>query len=137
MAAAATVYDATARESVAAQTEFELRRAPARLARWRLATLDWLLRQLEELRLSGDGLFSLELRTLIVAFAAAHDPVLFEELADTSASQLNQVHDAVFDAQGRVMIELSELRHTPSGKTSSDCSANRITRTKRWQPDAA
>jgi hypothetical protein len=24
------------------------------------------------------------------------------------------VHDAVFDAQGRVMIELSELRHTPS-----------------------
>jgi hypothetical protein len=49
-----------------------------------------------------------------VSFAAAHDPVLFEELADSSASQLNQVHDAVFDAQGRVMIELSELRHSPS-----------------------
>ncbi|HYS30344.1 MAG TPA: hypothetical protein VEQ12_12720 [Candidatus Limnocylindria bacterium] len=114
MAPAATVYDATALESVAAQTEFELRRAPERLARWRLATLDWLLRQLEELRLSGDGLFPTELRTLIVSFAAAHDPVLLEELADTSASRLNQVHDAVFDAQGRVMSELSELRHTPS-----------------------
>lgn len=114
MAQAVTVYAATALESVEAQTVFELRQAPERLAHWRLATLDWLLRQLEELRLSGDGLFTTELRTLIVAFAAAHDPVLFEELADTSASQLNQVHDAVFDAQGRVMIELSELRHTPS-----------------------
>jgi hypothetical protein len=51
---------------------------------------------------------------LIVTFAAAHDPVLFEELAGTSASHLNQVHDAVVDAQGRVMIELSEIRHTPS-----------------------
>jgi hypothetical protein len=114
MASTATGYAATALESVEAQTVFELRRAPERLAHWRLATLDWLLRQLEELRLSGDGLFPAELRTLIVAFAAAHDPVLFEELADTSASQLNQVHDAVFDAQGRVMIELSEIRHTPS-----------------------
>ncbi len=114
MAQAETVYAVTALESVEAQTVFELRRAPERLAQWRLATLDWLLRQLEELRLSGDGQFSTELRTLIVAFAAAHDPVLFEELADTSAGQLNQVHDAVFDAQGRVMIELSELRHTPS-----------------------
>ncbi|TMD09624.1 MAG: hypothetical protein E6J01_01325 [Chloroflexi bacterium] len=114
MAPAVTVYDATALESVAAQTEFELRRAPERLARWRLATLDWLLRQLEELRLAGDGLFPTELRTLIVSFAAAHDPELLEELADTSASQLNQVHDAVFDAQGRVMVELSELRKTPS-----------------------
>ena len=114
MALAETVYAATALASVEAQTLFELRRAPERLAQWRLATLDWILRQLEELRLSGDGLFSTELRTLIVAFAAAHDPVLFEELADTSAGQLNQVHDALFDAQGRVMIELSELRHTPS-----------------------
>jgi hypothetical protein len=114
MARAETVYAATALESVEAQTVFALRRAPERLAQWRLATFDWLLRQLEEFRLSGDGLFSTELRTLIVSFAAAHDPVLFEELADTSASQLNQVHDAVFDAQGRVMIELSELRHTPS-----------------------
>jgi hypothetical protein len=114
MAPAATVYAATTLESVAAETEIELRRAPERLARWRLATLDWLLRQLEELRLSGDGLFPAELRTLIVSFAAAHDPLLYEELADTLASQLNQVHDAVFDAQGRVMIELSELRHSPS-----------------------
>jgi hypothetical protein len=114
MAQAETVYAATALESVEALTVFELRRAPERLAHWRLATLDWLLRQLEELRLTGDGLFSTELRTLIVAFAAAHDPELFEELAETSAGHLNQVHDAVFDAQGRVMIELSELRHTPS-----------------------
>ncbi len=114
MAAAATVYAATALEFVAAQTEFELGRAPERLALWRLATLDWLLRQLEELRLSGDGLLPVELRTVIRSFAAAHDPVLFDELADTQASQLNQVHDAVFDAQGRVMIQLSELRHTPS-----------------------
>jgi hypothetical protein len=114
MAQADTVYTATALESVEAQTVFELHQAPERLAQWRLATLDWLLRQLEELRLSGDGLFPAELRTLIVSFAAAHDPLLFEELADTLASQLNQVHDAVFDAQGRVMIELSELRHTPS-----------------------
>ena len=114
MAQADTVYTATALESVEAQTVFELHQAPERLAQWRLATLDWLLRQLEELRLSGDGLFSTELRTLIVSFAAAHDPVLFEELADSSASQLNQVHDAVFDAQGRVMMELSELRHSPS-----------------------
>jgi hypothetical protein len=114
MAQADTVYTATALESVEAQTVFELHQAPERLAQWRLATLDWLLRQLEELRLSGGGLFPAELRTLIVSFAAAHDPLLFEELADTLASQLNQVHDAVFDAQGRVMIELSELRHTPS-----------------------
>jgi len=79
MAQAETVYAATALESVEMLTVFELRRAPERLAQWRLATLDWLLQQLEELRLSGDGLFSMDLRTLIVAFAAAHDPVLFED----------------------------------------------------------
>jgi hypothetical protein len=111
---ATTVYAATASEFVAAQTEFELRRAPERLALWRLATLDGLLQQLEDLRLSGDGLLPAELRTAIGSFAMGHDPMLFDDVAGTTAGDLNRVHDAVFDAQGRVMIQLSELRHTPS-----------------------
>lgn len=114
MIAAQATYEATTMEMVAARTESELRRAPRRLALWRLAMLDWVLRQLEEVRLSGDRVLPAELRSRISIFAACYDPVLSEEMAGAAANDLDRLHEAVFDAQGRVMTELSELRRTPS-----------------------
>lgn len=98
---------------IAAATEFELRRGPERLAHWRLGVLDRLLQDMEEIRLTGDGSLPPDMRTQIVAFAERHDPVLSEVLASAPKTDVNCVHDALFDAQGRVMLELSELRHTP------------------------
>lgn len=114
IAAAATLFEATTLEVIAATTEFELRPGPERLAHWRLRVLDRLLQDLEEIRLTGDGSLPDDVRTQIVAFAERHDPALTEALAGTATRHLNGVHDALFDAEGRVMLELSELRHTPS-----------------------
>jgi hypothetical protein len=99
---------------IAATTEFELRRGPERLAYWRLRVLDRLLQDLEEIRLTGDGRLPADVRTQIVAFGQRYDPALTEALACAPTTDLNGVHDALFDAQGRVMRELSALRHTPS-----------------------
>jgi hypothetical protein len=114
IAAAATLFEATTLEVVATTTEFELRRGPVRLAHWRLLALDRLLQELEEIRLSGDGCVPPDVRAQIVTFAERHDPVLSDMVASATNSDLNGVHDALFDAQGRVMVELSELRRTPS-----------------------
>jgi hypothetical protein len=99
---------------VAATTEFELRRGPERLAHWRLLILDRLLQELEEIRLAGDRCLPAEVRAEIAAFAERYDPILSETLSSAASSDLNGVHDALFDAQGRVMLELSALRRTPS-----------------------
>lgn len=107
-------------EIVAARTEFELRRAPARLANWRLSTLDWLLRELEELRLTGFGSVPDGMRARITMYAEGYDPVLARELAEADPNDLARLHDALFDAQGRVMIERSDLRGTPSWRETEE-----------------
>ena len=113
MIGTATVYEATSLETLAEFTAAELRQAPRRIALWRLARLDGLLREIEELRVSGEHTIPDDLRRRIAVFAGWLDPQLAEEMRDTGTADLNRVHDALFDAQERVMSKLSELRRKP------------------------
>jgi len=94
-----------------AAAEAELTHAPVRLAYWRISALDALLARLEELRLAGERGVPEDIRELIVGYAQRHDAELSERLEQ---DDLNAVHDAVFEAQGRVMLELAELRRVPN-----------------------
>ena len=96
-----------------AAAESELTHAPVRLAYWRIAALDTLLDRLEELRLANERLLPEDIREQVVAFAARHDADLADRLGRIDAD-LNAVHDAVFEAQGRVMLQLAELRRVPN-----------------------
>lgn len=109
----ASVYQATSLETAAEFTATELRQAPRRIALWRLGRLDGLLREIEELRVSGEHTIPDDLRWRIAVFAGWQDPQLAEEMRDTGTADLNRVHDALFDAQERVMSNLSELRRKP------------------------
>jgi hypothetical protein len=97
-----------------AAAEAELTHAPVRLAYWRIAALDTLLDRLEELRLANERLLPEDIREQVVAFAARHDAELADRLRRIDAEDLNAVHDAVFEAQGRVMLQLAELRRVPN-----------------------
>jgi len=50
----------------------------------------------------------------VVAYASRHDAELADRIHATTAEDLNAVHDAVFEAQGRVMLHLAELRRVPN-----------------------
>jgi len=97
-----------------AAAEAELTHAPIRLAYWRIAAMDSLLDRLEELRLAGERAVPEDIRALVVAYAARHDAQLADRVQRIDADDLNGVHDAVFEAQGRVMLELAELRRVPN-----------------------
>jgi hypothetical protein len=107
-------YEAAVRAMSQAAAEVEASHAPIRTAYWRLAALDALLGRLEELRLSGDRVLPDELRDLVQAYAERHDAELLRRVLPAHAEDLAPVHDAVFEAQGRVMLQLAELRRVPS-----------------------
>lgn len=107
-------YESAVRAMSLAAAEVEATHAPVRLAYWRMAALDTLLGRLEELRLTGDRVLPNDLRDLIQAYAERHDPELYGRVAGARPEDLNAVHDAVFEAQGRVMLALAELRRVPN-----------------------
>jgi hypothetical protein len=114
MSTQATAYESAVREMTQAAAEAELTHAPVRLAYWRIAAMDTLLDRLEELRLAGERALPDDIRDLVVAYATRHDTELTERLQRIDPADLSGVHDAVFEAQGRVMLQLAELRRVPN-----------------------
>jgi len=110
----ATHYESAVRAMSQAAAEAEATHAPIRRAYWRIAAMDSLLDRLEELRLAGERAVPEDIRDLVVAYAARHDAQLADRVQRIDADDLNGVHDAVFEAQGRVMLELAELRRVPN-----------------------
>jgi len=107
-------YESAVRAMSQAAAEAELTHAPVRLAYWRMTALDTLLDRLEELRLAGERVLPEDIRELVVAYAARQDAELADRIQRIDATDLNAVHDAVFEAQGRVMLQLAELRRVPN-----------------------
>ncbi len=107
-------YEAAVRAMSQAAAEAEAVHAPVRMAYWRMAALDSLLGRLEELRLTGDRQLPDDLLELVQAYANRYDRELLLRVTDAGPDDLNSVHDAVFDAQGRVMLQLAELRRVPN-----------------------
>ena len=107
-------YESAVRAMSQAAAEAELVHAPVRLAYWRITALDTLLDRLEELRLAGERQLPEDIRDLVVGYAARHDAQLADRIQRIDADDLNAVHDAVFEAQGRVMLELAQLRRVPN-----------------------
>ncbi|HEY4844665.1 MAG TPA: hypothetical protein VII89_03125 [Candidatus Dormibacteraeota bacterium] len=107
-------YESAVRAMSQAAAEAELTHAPVRLAYWRMAALDTLLDRLEELRVAGERVLPEDIRELVVVYAGRHDAELVGRLERIDATDLNAVHDAVFEAQGRVMLQLAELRRVPN-----------------------
>jgi hypothetical protein len=114
MSTQAPDYASAVRAMSAAAAEAELTHAPVRLAYWRIAALDTLLDRLEELRLANERLLPEDIREQIAGYATRHDAELADRLRGIDPEDLNAVHDAVFEAQGRVMLQLAELRRVPS-----------------------
>ena len=107
-------YEAAIRAMSEAAATAEATHAPIRLAYWRMAALDTLLARLEELRLAGERQLPEDTLELVVTFAQRHDHELRDRLQEINAEDVNVVHDAVFEAQGRVMLSLAELRRVPN-----------------------
>ena len=107
-------YESAVREMSQAAAEAELTHAPVRLAYSRMAALDTLLARLEELRLAAERTLPDDILELVVAYADRQDAELRDRIQRIDATDLNAVHDAVFEAQGRVMLQLAELRRVPN-----------------------
>ena len=107
-------YEAAVRAMSLAAAEVEASQAPIRCAYREMAALDALLGRLEELRLSGDRGLPEDLRELVLAYAERHDGELLSQVAEAGPEDLNAVHDAVFEAQGKVMLQLARLRQVPN-----------------------
>jgi type VI protein secretion system component VasF len=107
-------YSSAVRAMSQAAAESEQTHAPVRLAYWRIAALDTLLDRLEELRLANERVLPEDIREQVVTYASRHDAELADRLRRIDAEDLNAVHDAVFEAQGRVMLQLAELRRVPN-----------------------
>ena len=100
-----------------AAAEAELTHAPIRLAYWRMAALDAILARLEELRLANERELPDDILELVVGYAERNDRDLAERLHRIDSGvpvELNAIHDALFEAQGRVMLRLAELRQVPN-----------------------
>jgi hypothetical protein len=97
-----------------AEAKAEANHAPVRLAYWRMAALDSILGRLEELRLAGERVLPSELLELVRLYAQRHDEELHRRIEGLRVEDMNVVHDAVFEAQGRVMLQLAELRRVPN-----------------------
>ena len=106
-------YEAAVRAMSQAAAQVEASQAPIRRAYWEMAALDTLLGRLEELRLTGERSLPEDLRDLAQAYAERHDAELLSKIAQ-APEDLNAVHDAVFEAQGRVMLHLARLRQVPN-----------------------
>jgi len=107
-------YESAVRAMSQAAAEAELTHAPVRLAYWRMTALDTILDRLEELRLAGERVLPEDIRELVVAYAGRQDAELADRIQRIDGTDLNAVHDAVFEAQGRVMLQLAELRRVPN-----------------------
>lgn len=107
-------YEAAVRAMSQAAAEVEASQAPIRRAYWEMAALDTLLGRLEELRLTGERTLPEDLMELVQAYAQRHDAELLAQLAQALPGDLNVVHDAVFEAQGKVMLQLAQLRQVPN-----------------------
>ena len=107
-------YESAVRDMSEAAAEAELTHAPVRLAYWQMATLDAILARLEELRLAGEHEVWEDILELVFGYADRHDPELAERVRGIEDADLNAVHDAVFEAQGRVMLRLAQLRRVPN-----------------------
>jgi len=107
-------YEAAVRAMSQAAAEVEASQAPIRRAYWEMAALDTLLGRLEELRLTGERGLPEDLRELVHAYAERHDGELLSKVAQARPEDLNAVHDAVFEAQGKVMLQLAQLRRVPN-----------------------
>jgi hypothetical protein len=107
-------FESAVRAMSQAAAEAEMTHAPVRLAYWRMAALDTLLNRLEELRVAQERVLPDDILELVVVYAARHDAELKDRIERIDATDLNAVHDAVFEAQGRVMLQLAELRRVPN-----------------------
>lgn len=107
-------YESAVRAMSEAAAETELAHAPVRLAYWRMTALDALLARLEELRVAGEREVPEDILELVTAYAGRHDAELSSCVRRMDFADLNAVHDAVFEAQGRVMLQLAELRRVPN-----------------------
>jgi hypothetical protein len=107
-------YESAVRAMSEAAAEAELTQAPVRLAYWRMAALDGILARLEEVRLAGEREVWDDILELVVGYADRHDPELADRLRRIDDADLNAVHDAVFEGQGRVMLQLAQLRRVPN-----------------------
>ncbi len=107
-------YEAAVRAMSQAAAQVEASQAPIRRAYWEMAALDTLLGRLEELRLTGERGLPEDLRELVQAYAERHDGELLSQVAQARPEDLNAVHDAVFEAQGKVMLQLAQLRRVPN-----------------------
>jgi hypothetical protein len=97
-----------------AAAEVEASQAPIRRAYWEMAALDTLLGRLEELRLTGERTLPDDMKELVEAYAQRHDSELLAQVGPAGPDDLNAVHDAVFESQGKVMLQLAELRRVPN-----------------------
>lgn len=110
-------YESAVRAMSEAAAEAELTHAPVRLAYSEMAALDGILARLEELRLVEEREVPDDILELVVGYADRHDAELSERVRRIDAgtpAELNAVHDALFEAQGRVMLRLAELRRVPN-----------------------
>jgi len=109
-------YEEAVRAMSLAAAEVEASQAPIRRAYREMAALDALLGRLEELRLTGERGLPEDLRELVLAYAERYDGELLSQVAEAGPDDLNAVHDAVFEAQGKVMLQLAGLRQVPNWK---------------------
>jgi hypothetical protein len=107
-------YEAAVRAMSQAAAAAEASHAPVRLAYWRMAALDSILGRLEDLRLAGERVLPAEILELVQAYGQRFDEELLGRTAEARLEDVNAVHDAVFEAQGRVMLQLAELRRVPN-----------------------
>jgi len=108
------LYEAAVKAMSQAAAEAEADHAPVRLAYWRMAALDSILGRLEDLRLANERVVPAEILELVQAYAERHDAELFGRAVVPELTEMNAVHDAVFEAQGRVMLQLAALRRVPN-----------------------
>jgi hypothetical protein len=108
------LYEAAVKAMSQAAAEAEANHAPVRLAYWRMAALDSILARLEDLRLADERVVPLEILELVRVYAERHDADLYRRTAVPELEDMNAVHDAVFEAQGRVMLQLAQLRRVPN-----------------------
>ena len=111
---AAQHYELAVRAMSQAAAEAEATIAPVRLAYWRMAALDAVLARLEELRVADEQEVTDDILELVLVYAERHDAELVDRIRRIDNQSLNAVHDAVFEAQGRVMLQLAELRQVPN-----------------------
>ena len=100
-----------------AAAEAEMVHAPVRIAYRSMAALDAILARLEELRLANEREVPDDILELVMGYADRHDAELagrIRAIGSGEPAELNSVHDALFEAQGRVMLRLAELRQVPN-----------------------